>query len=324
MATTRAPKKKPIIEARTLSLDDWLALVATPVHKRETDFEDYRFPTDKHAAEYLATVHLRTEQEVKVLLRSFLIPNGSLGADSRTLRDLIALGNTELEKLLDEYEFVRRLFRTQAPWEGTTWVLDLLPTSPTKALEILSAYFAAHFQFIPDGRADGLFDARAVIRQRYLHFKNPREALASLTPSEFEFLVGALYRRMGYSVIVTQQSRDGGVDVIARKSDSGASATVLIQCKHYQGNVSVHAVRELTGVVLRQHANKGIIVCSGDFTRTAGQEARLTPTVELVGYSQLNVLLNRHLGTNWPTSMNFYIRGIQHESRSSLEVQDDE
>lgn len=176
----------------------------------------------------------------------------------------------------------------------------------------------------PGWQSRRTFDARAVIRQRYLHFENPREALASLSPSEFEFLVGALFKRMGYSVVVTQQSRDGGVDVVARKSDSGASATVLIQCKHYQGKVSVHAVRELTGVVLRQHANKGIIVCSGDFTRTAGQEARQTPTVELVGFSQLNMLLNRHLGTNWPTSMNFYIRGMQHQTRSPSDVHDDE
>ena len=63
---------------------------------------------------------------------------------------------------------VRRLLRRDGPWERVTWILDLLPDHLSKAVDALDAYFLAHIQFLPDGRMDGLEDAEAVIRQRYL------------------------------------------------------------------------------------------------------------------------------------------------------------
>jgi hypothetical protein len=52
-------------------------------------------------------------------------------------------------------------------------------------LDVLDAYDTAHFQFLPDGRAHGIYDVKAIIRQRYIHFDNPREALKALRPTEF-------------------------------------------------------------------------------------------------------------------------------------------
>jgi restriction system protein len=100
-------------------------------------------------------------------------------------------------------------------WERITWVLDLIPHYPAKALDVLGAFFAAHCQFMPDGRIHGLSDAEAIIRRKYLHCENPRDALLSLRPDEFEYLIGALYESMGYDVMVTTASHDGGVDVEA-------------------------------------------------------------------------------------------------------------
>jgi restriction system protein len=157
----------------------------------------------------------------------------------------------------------------------------------------------------------GISDAQAVIRRRFLTFENPREALRSLTPFEFELLVGALYKRMGYSVTVTSASGDGGVDVIAEKVESGARALILIQCKLNRNKVKVQPVRELTGVVLKKHANKGVLITNSTFTSGATREADATPTIELIGYRGLNELLNQNLGTNWPDSMAMFIRDMK-------------
>ena len=70
-------------------------------------------------------------------------------------------------------EFTRRLFgaaltkgRIQ-PWEGVTWVLDLLPEAPRKALHVIDAYLDVHAGLMPDGRLMGMSDARAIIRAKY-------------------------------------------------------------------------------------------------------------------------------------------------------------
>ena len=310
-------REKAFLDARNLSLEEWLAHIAVPEHEREVSFEDYRFPTDSMANEYLASAHLRPEAEVKTLLRSFLIPNGVLGADSRMFRELCAMGMERLLVLKNEYEFVRRLCKLEGAWEGLTWILDLLPRSPMRAIDVLDSYYEAHCQFLPDGRATGISDAQAVIRQRFLTFENPREALQSLTPIEFELLVGALFKRMGYSVTVTPASGDGGVDVIAERVQSGARALILIQCKLNRNKVKVQPVRELTGVVLKGHANKGILVTNSTFTAGAIREAGATPTIELIGYKGLNELLNQNLGTNWPDSMAMFIRDMKRNVEST-------
>ena len=263
------------------------------------------------ANEYLATAHLRSEVEVKALLRSFLIPNGVLGVDHDMFKNLCAMGLDHLSQMRNEFEFVRRLCRLEGAWEGLTWTLDLLPRSPMRAIEVLDSYYEAHCQFLPDGRAMGISDAQAVIRRRFLTFENPREALQSLTSLEFELLVGALFKRMGYSVTVTPPSGDGGVDVVAEKLESGARAVVLIQCKLNRNKVKVQPVRELTGVVLKRHANKGILITNSTFTSGATREADATPTVELIGYKGLNELLNQNMGTNWPESMAMFIRDMK-------------
>lgn len=320
MANRKLPTQKKIVDLRDQPSQAWLDLVFTPEHKREVDFEHYRFPSDRHAAEILSNAHKWTEVQAKRLLRGFLISSGSLGHDSRVLRAYTAASADRLGEDLENVEFVRRLFYLSAPWEGITWILDLLPANPVKAIEALSAYYVAHYQYLPDGRADGLFDAMSVIRKRYFQAENVREAISALTPNEFEFLVAALYKRMGYAVQVTRASKDGGVDILANIAESGSRVTIFIQCKHYSKNVSVQALRELTGLVLKHHANKGLLVSSFDFTRGAKTEANATPTIELISFKQLNVLLNQHLGADWQKTMSYEIRNMQYEFDSRLKT----
>lgn len=290
-----------------------------PDHERGYRIVDYQFPTDSHRQEFLDGVASLPESTVRNLLRRFLFTSGTLGTDRVTRLSVMSHEPAEIARLIGTHEFIRRLVEPPfLPWEGVTWILDLLPHSPSKAIDVLDAFFAAHCQFLPDGRINGLLDAEAIIRHRYLHWDNPREALLSLRPAEFEFLVGALYQKMGYEVVVTQASRDGGVDVEARREDLGGRALVLVQCKRYDSVVGVPSVRELMGVVARRQANKGVLVATCRFTGPARQEASSNAMIELLDYSSLNRLMNQYFGSKWPDHASYEIRRLQMRSTKSL------
>ncbi|NIO22054.1 MAG: hypothetical protein GTN76_15320, partial [Candidatus Aenigmarchaeota archaeon] len=64
------------------------------------------------------------------------------------------------------------------------------------------------------------------------------ERLQNLTPSEFEQFAQRLLRLYGFvDVIVTQLSKDGGVDGYGKLRLGLATMNVAFQCKKWQGNV---------------------------------------------------------------------------------------
>jgi restriction system protein len=192
-----------------------------------------------------------------------------------------------------------------------TWILDLIPDNPRKALDVLDSYFVAHCSFMPEGRMHGMADAEVIIRHRYIGILNSRAEILSLTPIEFEFLVAALYEKMGFTVRTTKISYDGGIDIIAESSSKGKSMVLVIQCKKHKDRIPVSSVRELMGVVAQKQVNKGVIVSSSDFTPSAKKFARSNPMIELVGFKDLNTLLNEQFGPHRPINMTMHIRSMQ-------------
>lgn len=87
----------------------------------------------------------------------------------------------------------------------------------------------------------------------------------SLSPYDFEKEVGEWYLSQGYDVRVTQQARDGGVDIVLTKNNT----LTYVQCKHYQSKIGVSACRELGGVMLPNRVKKGIIVTLEGVTNKA-------------------------------------------------------
>lgn len=297
-----------LIAAEELSLEDWLSYIRVPESSRDYLIADYCFPTDIHRDEYLASVHELSDIEVKNVLRRFLMSSGFLGNEALQIRIQAAYHGKNLSDQIEKYEYFRRLFSFKGAWEGITWVLDLLPDHPAEAIDVLWSYFTAHASFLPDGRISGLADAEAIIRQKYFHQTNSRDVLLTLRPADFEFLIASLYKEIGYRVSVSKVGADGGVDVIATKTESGEAEEVLIQCKRYAENVGVKTIRELMGVVSARHANKGVIVSASNFTKQAKIEAKATRRIELIGFNELNVLLNKYLGARWPLFMLHNIR----------------
>ena len=301
-------KKERYIESADLSLSEWLKLLEKP--PRDAIFVDYQFPTDQHKDEYISSIDQRSESQVVELIRHFLIPSTGLGIDKRIIENLLSAGreNPEMFRRMSEREFIRRLLKSLGPknpppWEGITWVLDLLPHFPKRALEGLKAYLMAHVQWLPDGRLTGLSDAIELIRAKFIgvpdRAKDKADLLNSLSSREFECIVERLYNTMGYSTELTPPRADGGRDVIARQSAPGRKEELRVECKRYSKSVGVEFARGLLGVVSSEKATKGVLVASEGFTRGTREFARHNPRIELVSGTNLVVLLNEHLGPRW-------------------------
>lgn len=300
---------KPIVEARELPLEDWLKIILTPNGVRNVClYPDYCFPSDQHRDEYLSKITSRDRLEIKALIRAFLMPTGSLGCDRYQIA--IALKETPVAAL--NVELVRRALRGEIVWEGITWVLDLLHR-PRMAIDVIDAYLAAHFWWMPDWRIDGLLDAMKLIRVAYLEPIQPRDELLSMSPRDFEFVIAHLFQRMDFDVTVTQQTADGGFDIKLRRSTAGNVESSVVECKRYTQNVSVKEMRALLGVVERDSLTRGILVTTAGFTRSTCFEASRMNRIELIDFPKLCSLLNEHFGRDWLINIDYIITQARRE-----------
>lgn len=306
-------KGKEVIDVTYFSLNKWLKFIFDSNNK-DYLFIDYMFPSEEIREEYLEKASARNEKEVINLIRKFLIPSGNFNGDYFNLaylNDCYNHDKTQFKKLM-KIEYYRRLIesiknKTIGPWEGNTWVINLLPDHPKLAIDVLDAYFLAHIQLLPDGRFTGLPDAMAIIRAKFINYKHPKSVLLNLNGHQFEYLISALYKEMGYTSMVTSQSKDGGIDVIAEKDRIGEKEKLFIQCKRYQKNVGISYIRDLYGTVSKDKANKGILVTTSNFTKPACKFVSNDSQLELINGDDLIVLLNTYLGANWPSYIDYII-----------------
>lgn len=107
-----------------------------------------------------------------------------------------------------------------------------------------------------------------------------RNYIIDKNPYEFQDLVAALLRAMGYyTPFIAPKGKDGGVDIVAYRDPLGTSLPrVKVQVKHYPNSaISVDIVRNLLGV-LAKDGEVGIVITSGTFTNDAKREARNSHT----------------------------------------------
>ena len=91
-----------------------------------------------------------------------------------------------------------------------------------------------------------------------------------LTGYEFEEYIAQLFKSKGFDVQKTSYSHDGGIDLIATFNEPIFSGKYIIQCKKYTDTlVGQPIIRDLYGVVMSEHANKGILITTSDFTDEA-------------------------------------------------------
>lgn len=97
-----------------------------------------------------------------------------------------------------------------------------------------------------------------------------KEQIKNMTPRDFEFFVGNIFEKLGFSVKITQETRDGGRDIIATKAEP-IPFTLIAECKHWheKHKVDVSVVRSIYGVQTAMQANQSIVVTSSKFTKDA-------------------------------------------------------
>jgi restriction system protein len=295
-------KKEKYIDARSYSFEDWYKLMCSD--KKDIVFPGNCLPNDKAVAECLQSLNLKSDNEVKDILRLLLPKTNRLGMDNEGLHRVLALGNDEIERKIGESEYWRRNFFLQKDvWEGLTWLLDLLPNYPKQAVKVIDSYFLAHCQLLSDFQGDGIDDCRAIIRTKYFNAEHENSILLEIQPIEFEWLIEELYKGLDYKTQLTGLSYDEGIDLIVSKNTTGKKEMSIIQCKRYKSNIGVKFVRELNGVVSDRKATKGILISTSEFTKEATKFADKNPQIELIGFTKLNTLLNIHISPSWPNRM---------------------
>lgn len=124
------------------------------------------------------------------------------------------------------------------------------------------------------------------------------EYLRRMPPYEFQKLVAALLRAMGYHVSwVAPPGRDGGIDILAWNDPLGTKPPrIKVQVKREQNTVNVSMLRSF--MALLGDNDVGIFVSMGGFTRDAQEEARTQQSrqVTLIDLERLFELWVEHMG----------------------------
>ncbi len=96
------------------------------------------------------------------------------------------------------------------------------------------------------------------------------EKLNTLPSRSFEEIVAFILQDYGYNVELTSPTRDAGIDMIA-STDGPIKSTFAVQCKRYssQNKVGINMVHSLLGTIYQRNLNKGILVTSSEFTKSA-------------------------------------------------------
>lgn len=306
---------------RKVTLEEWLEKIKEleKFDEVEPPFIYTKFPSDYHKREYLSNISTRPLEEIKWLIEHFL-PGELYGWDEfekvRGRADLLFNHKTPSGKNLMEVSYTSRRWvlwavsdgkLVRSPRETVNWVLDLVDDDPEQAIQVLHGYFAAQGQDLPDGAMDSLEDCIDLIRARYSLYSIPEDFIASLSSRQFERLVEKLYQKMGYDTVLTQQTWDGGKDVIATKTEKGHKTTIYVEVKRTQ-KVGPKLVRELKGVVLDNgEANKGVIVTSGHFSSEALDLVKDDARFELIDLEDFVKLMNRYHGINWTQHLNWLL-----------------
>ena len=120
--------------------------------------------------------------------------------------------------------------------------------------------------------------------------------LTKMQPYDFQNLVAALLKGMGYHVAwIAPPGRDGGIDILAFSDPLGTRPPrIKVQVKRQQTSVSVEGLRSFLAVLADDDV--GIFVNTGGFTKDAMVEARTQATrrVTLVDLKRLFELWVEH------------------------------
>jgi restriction system protein len=127
-----------------------------------------------------------------------------------------------------------------------------------------------------------------------------REQLKLMHPYRFEHLVRDLLEAMGYDdVVVTKESGDKGVDVVATVQFGITTITEVVQVKRHQANILRATLDQLRGALPYHKAIRGTLITVGGFSKGC-TEAALYPGAAPIGLIDgeklLDLLIEHKIG----------------------------
>lgn len=293
------------------TFDEWFELIKN----REEVKPRFYIPFDN----IQEIVDDKTDEEAKDIIRHLLFPlTLALDKDDYNIytyyannTDNISNSDTIREtsiRSLNGIEKFRRIANGQAAWEGLTWVVQFLPFSPFKAISAINNYLDAEVAYLSDLRIHGLNQCIQIIEEKFIKYNKGQETvLFNLKPREFEFLIGNLYKAIGYKTIVTPATRDGGKDIIATIDREDGSEKVYVECKLYlNSKLTPNAVRAFAHVTVdADKANRGVIYCTG---QVSSKLKEIDKRIQIWTLEEIITLLNAHLGSDWTKRIGLLIK----------------
>ena len=104
---------------------------------------------------------------------------------------------------------------------------------------------------------------------------------------QFEDYLKELFTVLGYQVIKTKSTGDQGADLIIKKDDQ----KTVVQAKKYSGSVTNKAIQEVVASKKHYGADKGMVVTTGKFTKSAFDLAK-SNKVDLWDKNKLKQVVN--------------------------------
>lgn len=162
-----------------------------------------------------------------------------------------------------------------------------------RVTDLVLSYIAVTRSRVAVLRELDINDGQLVFAELATHLTRKFSDIHALHPRKFEELVRDIYKGIGYEVTLTQQSRDGGCDLILLDKTGGPPA--IVECKRYAASnkVDVCTVRKLLGVAVLEGYQSAKIVTSSYFTSPAQgtieklKERNSSITLELVDADRL-------------------------------------
>lgn len=296
--------------------NEWYGLVK----KNESVYPRFRIPYVEWVDEYVNNIDNKSEKEVKELVRYLLFPF-TKNLDKSSYKDYLVIAKTledenipsniadNMKKSLEGFnniEKYRRIENGQNAWEGLTWVLQLLPYNPYKAIKALNSYMDAEVAYMPDDRIIGIQQCISIIEAKFIYTnKGLENSILQLNPREFECLIGSLYENIGYETEITPATRDGGKDIIARIDREDGKEVVYAECKLYKTTeLSNETVKAFGYTVIKDNINRGVLFCTGYVNEKL---KKLDSRIQIWTLEEIIILLNAHLGSDWSKRLSLLI-----------------
>jgi HJR/Mrr/RecB family endonuclease len=99
--------------------------------------------------------------------------------------------------------------------------------------------------------------------------------LWTINSRQFEELIANILYKMGFEVNLTNQTHDGGTDIIVKSRNMLTESVWFVECKHRSLNhpIGINVFREVYGVHQLEKPNKSLIVTSSYFTKGVMKKA---------------------------------------------------